>query len=370
MKLLVIGHSLIIDSNRTFWAIFAKKNQATVDLVAPAEWSSNLKKDIKFSLNNSDQTFNNLFKVPVFIKGNGSLFFYHPWSIFKIFYSNRYDAIFLNQETWTLSVLLIILIKNLSPNRQARLYLCVAQNLKKEHLKFLHPYERFISNFIHHFLYCSKGVEEVLRWKGIKTPCTYFPLPYDDFSYKAAQSTKNNNLFLIGYLGRLSEDKGIPILLAACDQLQKEHFNFKLLIGGNGPLSEEVKSKSYVEFLGLIPHHLAFQFYEKIDCFILPSQTTRNWMEQFGRVIVESFGAGRPVIGSSSGSIPEVLGKLQWPWIFNESSSIDLVEMIKKLSKYLDTSEGQLQLQKSIALNKKLFSQSEVALSIYPVFLN
>jgi glycosyltransferase involved in cell wall biosynthesis len=34
-----------------------------------------------------------------------------------------------------------------------------------------------------------------------------------------------------------------------------------------------------------------------------------NWKEQFGRILVEAMSCGVPVVGSSSGEIPNVLGK-------------------------------------------------------------
>jgi glycosyltransferase involved in cell wall biosynthesis len=45
-----------------------------------------------------------------------------------------------------------------------------------------------------------------------------------------------------------------------------------------------------------------------MDCLVVPSRSTPTWKEQFGRVIVEAFLSGVPVVGSSSGSIPELIG--------------------------------------------------------------
>ena len=38
-----------------------------------------------------------------------------------------------------------------------------------------------------------------------------------------------------------------------------------------------------------------------------PSQTMPNWKEQFGRMVVEAFATGLPIIGSDSGEIPFVI---------------------------------------------------------------
>jgi glycosyltransferase involved in cell wall biosynthesis len=45
-----------------------------------------------------------------------------------------------------------------------------------------------------------------------------------------------------------------------------------------------------------------------LDVLVLPSRTTESWKEQFGRVIIEAHACQTPVIGSSSGAIPDVVG--------------------------------------------------------------
>jgi glycosyltransferase involved in cell wall biosynthesis len=45
-----------------------------------------------------------------------------------------------------------------------------------------------------------------------------------------------------------------------------------------------------------------------MDLLVAPSQTTWHWKEQFGRMLIEAFACGVPVIGSDSGEIPHVIG--------------------------------------------------------------
>jgi glycosyltransferase involved in cell wall biosynthesis len=45
-----------------------------------------------------------------------------------------------------------------------------------------------------------------------------------------------------------------------------------------------------------------------MDVLCAPSQTTPQWREQLGRMLVESFACGVPVIASDSGEIPHVVG--------------------------------------------------------------
>ena len=45
--------------------------------------------------------------------------------------------------------------------------------------------------------------------------------------------------------------------------------------------------------------------FEQLDLLVLPSRSTYTWAEQLGRVLLEAMASGVPVVGSSSGSIPE-----------------------------------------------------------------
>ena len=63
-----------------------------------------------------------------------------------------------------------------------------------------------------------------------------------------------------------------------------------------------------VEFLGRLPSTDVTEFYRTLDLFVLPSESRPNWIEQFGRVLIEAMSCGIPVIGSNCGEIPHVIG--------------------------------------------------------------
>jgi glycosyltransferase involved in cell wall biosynthesis len=71
-------------------------------------------------------------------------------------------------------------------------------------------------------------------------------------------------------------------------------------------------------------------FYNSLDVFVLPSETILQWKEQYGRVLIEAMACGLPVVGSSSGAIPEVLEGYPKGLIFKEGDVDDLVEKIKE----------------------------------------
>jgi glycosyltransferase involved in cell wall biosynthesis len=291
----------------------------------------------------------NIYATETYFKGSGSLYFYKLIKTFKILNSKKYHSIVINQESWSLSLFFINLICLFTVNRNTNKFLMIAQNLKKKKLRWLIPFEKINLKFVHRTLGCCLETKEVLDWKGITTPWIYFPLFYSSELKPIAK--EDSETLTLGYLGRISEEKGIGTLLKSFKILRKDN-NIKLVIAGSGPLESKLKMDG-VELMGLIPHSDVQKFYSKIDVFVLPSVTRSFWKEQFGRVIVESVACGKFVIGSDSGAIPEVMRHLKLDYIFREGDSSSLKDEILRFSRdfqNLDISEHQ-------KINENIFSE-------------
>jgi glycosyltransferase involved in cell wall biosynthesis len=118
--------------------------------------------------------------------------------------------------------------------------------------------------------------------------------------------------FTIGYLGRLVPEKGLLDLIAALAGLPP-HVNLRLI--GDGSQREalkrridELKLTSRVAILPAVASTAVPEALRALDVLVLPSRTTASWKEQFGRVLIEAMSCGVPVVGSSSGEIPHVIG--------------------------------------------------------------
>lgn len=116
---------------------------------------------------------------------------------------------------------------------------------------------------------------------------------------------------VVGFMGRLVPAKGVDVLAAA---LERTRAPWSLLVLGAGP--EEETLRRWAEARGftdrvrvlLARHDDVPRYLGAMDLLLAPSQTTRSWKEQFGRMVIEAFACGVPVVGSDSGEIPHVIG--------------------------------------------------------------
>lgn len=118
---------------------------------------------------------------------------------------------------------------------------------------------------------------------------------------------------VVGYLGRFVEAKGLGLLLGALDALQQRGTAWRALFVGGGPWEAQLRAFAgrhgdRVRVCTGVAHDAVPDHLRAMDVLCVPSQTTPRWREQFGRMIIEAFACGVPVIGSDSGEIPNVIG--------------------------------------------------------------
>ena len=103
------------------------------------------------------------------------------------------------------------------------------------------------------------------------------------------------------YLGRISEEKGIPTLLEAMAKLPHIH----LKIAGTGPLLQQFEDRNMtnVEFLGFKEGKVLAKLIREARFVVVPSE----WYENNPLSVIEPMMSGTPVIGSQIGGIPELI---------------------------------------------------------------
>lgn len=106
------------------------------------------------------------------------------------------------------------------------------------------------------------------------------------------------------YVGRLTPEKGLGTLLRAWEKLGTR---FPLKIVGDGPMATALQSQlgqvTGVEWLGRQPITEVHRLMGDASLLVFPSE----WYETFGRVAVEAFAKGTPVVASRLGAVEEVV---------------------------------------------------------------
>jgi len=141
-----------------------------------------------------------------------------------------------------------------------------------------------------------------------------FKVPQQKISciYNAVQSNNTGAIqtdeHLIRFLGRYHASKGVDVLIEAIPLVLKEHPSTIFELTGNGDFSsyqQQALQKGItanVIFNGPIAYHDVATYMSKAYFTVVPSRH-----EAFGMIVIESFSAGTPVVGSNTGGIAEII---------------------------------------------------------------
>ena len=144
--------------------------------------------------------------------------------------------------------------------------------------------------------------------KDVQDKCGFVPIGIDPIRYDAARAdairAHHTGKTLLFSLGRLVPYKGFSYLIDAMSLLPER---FHLILGGKGPLKEELEAQIREKDLqhrvslltGYIPDETVFALFGAADIFVLPSVMKT---EAFGIVQIEAMSCGTPVVATR---IPE-----------------------------------------------------------------
>ncbi|MCD6100371.1 MAG: glycosyltransferase family 4 protein [Candidatus Marinimicrobia bacterium] len=167
---------------------------------------------------------------------------------------------------------------------------------------------RFMFNAADKIVSVSKIEEEWLKniFKVPENKLCYIPLPIDIGDKRKEWKGGGKGDIKIAFIGRLSEEKNVKVLISAFKLVKEDHPECELYIVGDGPLRAHLESLSKhisdIHFLGSLVHEETLRFLDKIDIFVLPSQ-----FEVSPVSVLEAMSKQIPVIVTPVGELPYTL---------------------------------------------------------------
>jgi glycosyltransferase involved in cell wall biosynthesis len=152
-------------------------------------------------------------------------------------------------------------------------------------------------------------------------------IPYPLYPEKHAASQGDGGY--LAYVGRLSHEKGLPTLLQAMRQLPQA----QLLIIGEGTMRPALEYKAAewkltnVQFAGYLTGQALNEALAQARFTVLPSE----WYENYPFAILESLAAGKPVVASRIGGIPELIDEAQDGLLFSPGDADELAACLRRL---------------------------------------
>jgi glycosyltransferase involved in cell wall biosynthesis len=330
MRVLMISKALVAGTSQRKLEELAKLPGVELTLVTPEYWQSD--DGSKLVLERLYTSGYRMIVTPLSLNGNFHLHYYPQLG--RIMREVRPEVVHIDEEPYNFSTFHAMM---LSQKHKARALFFTWQNLYRTYPPPFRQMELYNYRRAASALAGNRDAESVLRRKGYRGPVRIIPqFGFDTDIYKRSEPRKPhsaNDPFTLGFVGRLVEQKGLPLMVEALTSLPEY---CRVLFIGNGPMKSVLEEQAMrlgvadrVTFKAGVPTYEIPNELQQLDALVLPSLTRPNWIEQFGRVLPEAMACETPVIGSRSGEIPHVISDAGL--VFEEGNVQDLASCVHKL---------------------------------------
>ncbi len=154
------------------------------------------------------------------------------------------------------------------------------------------------------------------------TPKTFNPSPLPEGKRKKVVS-----------VARFTQQKGLEFFIRACRILKDKGIDFEAQIVGEGPLKDHLQEEidrsnlqGQVSLMKVVPQEELSRIYAQSYLCVLPSVD-----EGFGLALVEAQLCQRPVIGTNSGGIPDIIEHGKTGLLVRAQDASDLAKAIQRV---------------------------------------
>ncbi|MBI5561787.1 MAG: glycosyltransferase [Deltaproteobacteria bacterium] len=338
MRIVFAWHAAVEPEYRKLFKEFAGMGHS-VTVISPEAWREGGRDQHAYTVEADGYR---LLGLPVAYKNKPKRFFYtDAVALALTIRMSRPDVVHVFEEPYSAAAFQLVILTRLF-GRKAKIVMESFENINAEERSLPARFERYTLKRCDALIAVPGEGAEVWRAKGCGKPIKQVPVGVDENFFKKTEGTIPGLEFLderdkvrIAYVGRLTDEKGIGMLMEAFAVLTKAGEPCELALVGGGEAGKykarckELGIGDSVTFIAAVESAALPLIYSKVDILVLPSLTTPQWKEQFGRVLIEAMACGVTVVGSSSGEIPNVIGDAGV--IFKEGDANGLAAALRKL---------------------------------------
>lgn len=306
MRVALVSKTFVADTAQRQLEWLVRQPDIELTLITPPEWRSDFGRLLPFEPRYTEGY--DVRRVPVLF--NGHYHYYLFRGLRPALATLRPDIVHIDEEPYNPAG---AQAQRVADALGAKTVFVAWQNLYRSYPPPFAQIEQYTYRRAAHIIAGSEAVAAVLRRKGYRGPLSVFSVHgVDPDIYRPLPSRRDPGRCVVGYVGRLVMYKGVGLLIEALAGMPP-HCSLRFV--GSGPdedalrrLAVERGVAERVEFAPAVPALGVPEALAGMDVLAAPSLTQPNWTEQFGRVLIEGMACGVPVVGSSSGEIPRVLG--------------------------------------------------------------
>lgn len=332
VRVLVASHTYVVGANQAKLRALAATRRVEVGLLVPSRWVDR-SLGLIFELEDATGGMVRVFPSPVALAGRVGGYVFSPAHALAAIRRFRPDVVHVEAEVFSLVAFELALLARACG---ARMTLFCWENVDRD-LGLRRTTTRVVVASLAHLFAGSEDTAKLVGNWGYRGEVTVIPQLGVEVPERVQPRCHPDEELVVGFVGRLVPWKGVDFLLRALGDLRDRGVPARGVIVGTGPeeerlrvLASELGLGERVTWYGWVRHDDVPRLLGEVDVLVLPSRSIPTWREQFGHVLIEAMAQGIPVVGSSCGAIPAVIGRREL--VFREQDKRALADLLARLA--------------------------------------